>query len=100
MKKQTGEYAQIYEELGIEPEFVRMSRNPGIAWDYYNEHKKTIYETDEMHVWTGKKMLTLHSLKYFDRLFDLEDHTTMDDIKRARRNHAELVEIAKTQRPI
>lgn len=40
MKKQTGEYAQIYEELGIEPEFVRMSRNPGIAWDYYNEHKK------------------------------------------------------------
>ena len=95
MKKQTGEGAQLYEQMGIEPEFTRMSRDPGIAWEYYDKHKKEIYETDEMHVQTGKKLVTLHSLKYFDRLFDLEDPTRMKDIKEARRENAELIEMSK-----
>lgn len=30
------------------PESVRMSRRPGIARDYYETHKKTIYEFDEV----------------------------------------------------
>ena len=37
-----------YYEIGKIPEFVRMSRRPGIGTDYYNKNKFKIYEHDEL----------------------------------------------------
>ena len=39
---------RIYWENGKHPEFVRMSRRPGIGSDYFEEHYEAIYKNDEM----------------------------------------------------
>lgn len=49
MKKLTNETDKsVYYRQGKIPEFVRMSRNPGIGTQYYEEHKDEIYKTDSV----------------------------------------------------
>ena len=38
----------IYWSKGMHPEFVRMSRRPGIGNNYFNENYETIYKSDEI----------------------------------------------------
>lgn len=82
--------AEMYKKLGIVPEFVRMSRKPGIAWDYYNENKEAIYECDEIII-TNKDGLgeKVKPSRYFDRLFDLDSPEAMKAIKERRKEMAE-----------
>lgn len=99
LKKDRSEEARAkFKELGYTPEFTLMSRKPGIARDYYEENKDKIYENDELFVNNGKKVLKLHSLRYYDRLFDLEDPETLKEIKEARRRMAEEQERGELQR--
>ena len=53
MKKLKGKEAKFYEEHNIQPEFTLMSRKPGIARRYYDEHPD-IYEQDKINVSTPK----------------------------------------------
>lgn len=49
MKKLTNETDKtIYYSQGKLPEFVRMSRRPGIGAEYYNKNKINIYDTDSI----------------------------------------------------
>lgn len=85
---------------GIEPEFTRMSRMPGIAWKYYDEHKHQFYETDEIVMSIRGKIRTIKPPRYFDKMYDLEcqefdenniqdfDPFKMRDIKKARAENA------------
>lgn len=75
---------------GIEPEFTRMSRMPGIAWKYYDEHKHQFYETDEIVMSIRGKVRTIKPPRYFDKMYDLEneDPFIMSDIKKARADNA------------
>lgn len=51
MKKASPEYASnVYDMLGIEKEFLRMSRRPGIGYQYYQDRKSTINLTDEVYL--------------------------------------------------
>ena len=57
VKKVKGKEADVYEALGIEPEFVRMSRKPGLGEEYFRNHYNEIYENDNVIVFNGKKSL-------------------------------------------
>lgn len=69
VKKRKGKDAQEYEQFNIEPEFVRMSRMPGIGLKYYEEHKHEIYSNDEIILKDGKKF---KPPSYFDDLYEKE----------------------------
>lgn len=101
MKKIKGKDAEkTYKALGVVPEFVRMSRKPGIAYNYYEQNKEKIFELDEIYI-TNKKGLAqkVKPSKYFDRLYDLESPEAMKAIKEKRRSCAEesvQIELQKT----
>ena len=75
---QTGEIHQV------EPEFVRMSRRPGIAHDWYQKFKTDCYPKDSVTV-NGRRM---KPAKYYDRIFDTEDPETLEKIKEERVKNA------------
>lgn len=101
MKKIKGKDAKdTYKKLGIVPEFVRMSRKPGIAWQYYEDNKDKIYETDEI-ILTNKEGRgeRVKPSKYYDRLYDLESPEAMKAIKQQRKLDAEYsmaIQLGKT----
>lgn len=79
------------------PESVRMSRRPGIARDYYEEHKKSMYEFDEVLIPKDGSVISSKPCKYFDRLYDLEDDWTLSQVKQKRRKFGILATRAKLQ---
>lgn len=90
MKKQTGnEIAKSMEERGQIQEYVCMSRNPGIAKDYFDKHKNEIYLTDEIFLSTNKGIQKVKPSRYFDKLYDLEDHKRLEEIKKVRVKESE-----------
>lgn len=96
LKKITGKHSkELYEIIGKEKEFVRMSRNPGIAKDYYLKNKDKIYETDELFVNTNKGVKRVKPARYFDKLFDIDEPERMQSIKDNRQYMAELMEKSK-----
>lgn len=70
------------------PEFVRMSRMPGIGREWYEQHKTEMYETDEMFVYRKDGVLTLKPSKYYDKLYDLEQPELIAKIKEKRKEYA------------
>lgn len=80
---------EYYKCLGVEPEFFRMSRKPGIGRQYFEQHKDEIYEKDEL---TVKKynggILKLKPPKYYDNLYDIENHEKLEKIKKKRREES------------
>ena len=100
MKKQKGPGSEdYYKEKGIMPEFVRMSRNPGIAKKYYDTHKKEMYETDSIYLQNRKGVQEVKPARYYDKLYDIEYPEEMKRIKENRRKlaeDAEKVALSKT----
>lgn len=90
-KKWTGEMSDIhYGILGQTPEFCRMSRMPGIARQYFEQHKEAIYKLDEIVMKVAnEKTLSIKPCKYFDQLYDIEYPEDMQRIKLIRRTNAE-----------
>lgn len=89
VKKQKGENAEAYyNSKAQEPEFTRMSRKPGIARDWYEEHKEEIYKNDELFIPKKGGAIKLKPAKYFDRLYDIEEPVKMEEIKTRRRKIA------------
>lgn len=83
MKKQTGKNAP-YEKLGILPEYVAMSRRPGIGRAYYDEHKKEIYENEFIHISTTKGGKKLRPSRYYDKLYDADFPEDFEKIREKR----------------
>lgn len=73
MKKHKGNDSGIYDYYNYEPEFVTMSRRPGIAYDYYKKYKDIIYENDEIFVETNDGYKKFRPFRYFDRLLSVDD---------------------------
>lgn len=86
--------------FGLQPEFMNASRNPGIARQFFEEHKDEIYNTDEIILNDGKKkVIKIKPPKYYDDLFDLENHSVLENIKKARKEQAEYslaIQLGKT----
>ncbi len=87
MKKQKGKTAKKhYEEKGLVPEFVRMSRNGGIGFDYYTKNRDEIYKHDKLYIATPKGTRTTTPPAYFDRLYYKHNPKRLYDLKQKRTN--------------
>ena len=69
LKKHKGTDSNVYEDLGIEPEFSRMSRKPGIGKEYYDTHAKDMLVSGYVQLPDG---LTAPVPRYFDPFFELD----------------------------
>lgn len=93
-KKQTGENAlYAYTEFDIatgeiikerKPEFVTMSRRPGIGREWYNKYKSDCYPRDEK----ISRGLVMAPPKYYANLLAKEDPAMSDQLKARRRAKA------------
>lgn len=97
-KKMTGEISgDYYASKGQTPEFVRMSRKPGIGRKYYEENKKKIYQNDEIIMKTVKgKVGAIKPPKYYDKIYDIDYPEDMEKLKERRKKAA--IEDAKLKR--
>jgi len=66
---------------GKHPEFVTMSRNPGIGKDFYPKYKSDIYPDDFV---LTNKLRKMKPPRYYDNLFELEDPKTLKKLKAQR----------------
>lgn len=82
----------FYDNFGIVPEFVLMSRHPGIGFNYYNINKNKIYSNDEIFYKKGDLALRCHSLSYYDRLYEIEEPDKLYLIKKKRLSNALFLE--------
>lgn len=74
----------------LQPEFVNMSRKPGIARAYYEEHKDEIYQYDNIVVVNGR---ITKPFRYFDKLFELDNDLNpfvLAQVKEERKRVSEL----------
>lgn len=90
MKKVDKSYDQkLYAANNLTPEFVTMSRRPGIGFDYYQMNKDKIYEYDQIIISTANGGKILKPPKYFDDKFELDDPIKYEEIKENRKEKAE-----------
>lgn len=81
-----------YKNLGIEPEFFRMSRKPGIGRKWFEDHKDEIYKKDEIIIQKyGGGTMKVKPPRYYDKLYDIENHEGLEKIKDKRRKDMENV---------
>jgi hypothetical protein len=88
-KKWTGDYKDFYESFNLLPEFSLMSLKPGIARQYFDEHKEDIYRFDELFLKCSDGGKTVQPCSYFDKLFDLENPDLMQAVKERRKKRGE-----------
>lgn len=79
-KKITGDNAEEHYN-GREPEFVRMSRRPGIAMDWLTKYRNDVYPHDYLVIRNGVKV---KPPKYFDRVLERIDPDELEQIKEVR----------------
>lgn len=84
MKKQTGDKAEQYYD-GRVPEYVTMSRRPGIAGDWILKYKDDVYNYDHVVLPGGVKC---RPAKYYDRIFDEIDRDKLEEIKAKRKEES------------
>lgn len=90
LKKVTGDSALAHYS-GRVPEYVTMSRRPGIARDWFLKYKDNIYDNDKVYVKPG---LVVRPPRYYDKIYDEINPVRMEEVK------AKRIEIAKSISPI
>lgn len=87
MKKRLGQDADSYIAEGIEPEFVRMSRRPGIGSKWFDKYESDVFPRDYVVIRGGTKV---KPPKYYFGKYELTHPLNYEDIKRARLDEASL----------
>lgn len=72
-------------EDGCEPEFVNMSRRPGIGRVWFEDHWLELYDRDGVYMKSSGKVSLLRPASYFDKLMKSVDPDRLSDIKFNRR---------------
>lgn len=88
MKKAVGPGFDVYQKFNIVPEYVDMSRRPGIGKQWYLDHPGCM-EYDNISIATPTGGRKVRPPKYFDKLFDVDNPEIMADIKAKRKHFAE-----------
>lgn len=94
MKKLTGPAAQFYEDHKIEPEFVVMSRRPGIAKQYFIDHPD-MFEKDLLRIGTEYGGKEFGIPRYFKKMFDALDEEAYNKYKADNKRNAEILKAVK-----
>lgn len=84
-KKAKGLTNDIYNKLSIEPEFVVMSRKPGIGADWFKEHNVCYANFLNTYVKTDFGSRKISSNRYFDHLLEQQDPDLLEDLKKIRK---------------
>lgn len=90
MKKSFGVDREFYAQLGVMPEFIQMSRNPGIGREYFELHYDDIakYKTINISTPDGGKSVSIPP--YYVNLIESVDPDLYREIKESNRRAAEL----------
>lgn len=86
LKKRLGDTAETYEQEGITPEFVRMSRRPGIGSNWLDKYESDVYPNDFVITRNGLK---IKPPKYYNSKYELTHPLIMEDIKLLRQAKAD-----------
>lgn len=87
---------EYFFENGRQPEYVFMSRKPGIGYDYFANKADTIYENDEIIIRGHKEKISpVKPPSFFDKKYDLINHEKMQEIKYQRKKIARRVNETK-----
>lgn len=97
MKKQTGKGAITYYLEQRAPEFCTMSRRPAIGKAYFDKNWRQIYANDGVLIKTKRGVESVKPARYFDKLFDIDNHEEMQAIKRRRIDLAEIRQLQLEQ---
>lgn len=90
MKKSKNLTKEDYERLGIAPEFLRASNRPGIGREYFEKNKDIIYSKDTVIIQKyGGGTMEIRPPKYYDKLYDVENHEKLEKIKERRKKDQE-----------
>lgn len=73
VKKAQSEVSNMYSEFNMIPEFVVMSRRPGIGKNYYVNHKYDFIDFGETYESDGKRSLRFQMPRYFESIMELEN---------------------------
>lgn len=87
-KKINGALGDFYIKYGLEPEFALMSRKPGIARQYYEDHPD-LYNCDKLYLQTPKGGREISIPHYFDHFEEEANPAFMALIKQRRKELAE-----------
>lgn len=79
-KKHKGLDSSVYDAFGIEPEFVLMSRKPGIGRAYYDQHLD-MFEYGEVYIKTKNGGIKVKPSRYFERLLEIDNPELLDSYK-------------------
>lgn len=96
MKKHLGKESEFYDIYNIEPEFTLMSRKPGIARQYYEDHKNELFFEDFVSISTAKGGRKVYPPPYFEKLFE-SDFPENDVIERKERRKSAAIESFEQQ---
>lgn len=88
MKKLKGAEAKFYDDFNIEPPWTVMSRKPGIARQWYDDHPDC-YEFEYINITTDKGGKKFRPPKYFDKLYDIDEPEKSAELKAVRKKMAE-----------
>jgi len=84
LKKINGEKA-IDHYCGLYPEFVRMSRRPGLGKLWIDTYKSDVYPLDKvLEMSHSGKILQVKPPRYYDKIYDLTNSEKFDKIKALR----------------
>lgn len=83
--KKFGKDAQRYKQEGIEPEFVRMSRRPGIGSEWLDKFQSDVYPHDYMVIRNGIKV---KPPKYYNQKYLKSHPLDYEDIQERRKIEA------------
>ena len=84
LKKSDNDLSDFYKYCECEKESVFMSRKPGIARQYYDDHFDDIYRFEKI-VIPDSNGKVVRPPRYFDRLYDIDYPSDMERIKEKRR---------------
>lgn len=99
VKKRKGKDANYYDDHNIIPEYVVMSRRPGIGYQFYKDNKDSIYTFDRVLVNHNDNVLSVKPPKFYDKMFDLDNPDQMEFIKETRKKvgmATRALELSKT----
>lgn len=93
--KKSNKIDKIYKIENVCPEFITMSRNPGIGRDYYEEFKDKVYKFDEIILKTQEGGIKVKPPRYFDNLYECKDPDDLKNIKEERKKKRDSLSLLK-----